>query len=104
MIARSNNDDDVIHADTPNIVSCDESRPFWIRWRQGVEVGEGTAVGERTFMRLVDTNPKPVMALSLSTGWGSSGEWRINSIEGNLSLSLSSYSQCSFYHFISCWK
>ena len=85
MIRKSVYGSNVIDENTPDIVSCDELRPFWIRWGQGVEVGEGTVVGARVFMKLTDTNPKPVVAVALSTGWESSGEWRISSVEGEYS-------------------
>ncbi len=76
----------VVTEDTPDIVNCDELRPFWIRWTTGVEVGEGIVVGARTFMKLTEDHPKTVVALSLSTGWNKIGEWNINSVNGMLLL------------------
>ena len=73
----------VVHESTPGIVSCDEMRPFWIRWIQGVEVGEGMVVGAGTFMVLSDEQPKQVVAVGLSTGWNNVGEWKISNIGGD---------------------
>ena len=41
-----------VMVETPHIVRCNESRPFWIRWFQGVEVSGGCRVfeGGRGFM------------------------------------------------------
>ena len=34
---------DVASAETVDIVSCDELRPFWISWEEGlIKVGQGT--------------------------------------------------------------
>ena len=40
-----------VFASTPNILSCNEVRYFWIRWANGyIEVGKGMTVGVDHFM------------------------------------------------------
>ena len=68
---------------TPNIVSCNESRPFWVSWKDAViSVGRGNKVGDRTFMTFQSRYEKAVHAISIS-GWNSEGFWEFHEIENN---------------------
>lgn len=71
---------EVFIAETPNILDCAQSRPFWMSWMGRVNrtlaVGRGKSVGADTFMQWTDTvEQRTVGALSLVTGWGSTGNW-----------------------------
>lgn len=69
--------DDVARVDTPDIVSEEEFRTFWISWDNGhIKVGHG---GDPTpFMTWNSPNPLAVAYLGYTTGWGSCGEWKFH--------------------------
>ena len=49
------------------------------RYKLNIQVGSGNVVGENTLITWLDPNPRPIAALALTTGWGSTGEyWREN--------------------------
>ena len=69
--------------DTPDILSCDEARWFWISWAAGfIEVGYGHLVGAMPFMGWLDSDPRAIHALTVTTGFGAEGQWVFNSHEG----------------------
>ena len=69
--------------DTPDILSCDVYRWFWIRWAAGYfEVGKGHLVGAELVMSWKDDDPRAVQALTVSTGFDAEGSWVFNSYEG----------------------
>jgi hypothetical protein len=65
-----------VETSTPNILSCDELRQFWIRWQSDgtIAVGENV-IGTAEFLRYVDPNPHRIYGISVSTGAGYIGEW-----------------------------
>ena len=68
---------------TPNILNCDEFRTFWVSWRNGrIQVGRGSVPKQRQFMEWEDPRPLPVNFFSVSSGYGSTGEWRIGLTPG----------------------
>ena len=70
-------------AHTPDILSCDESRPFWLSWAGGlIQVGRGTRVSVDRFIEWQETEPYPTNAVAISTGWGATGEWQFTDIQG----------------------
>ena len=80
---------------TPDILSCDEYRSFWIMWieKMGLDVGRGSVIGAGRFMIFRDLKGKNITAVSFSTGYGSTGSWRFKNV-GSKSLQ-----EC--YNFIS---
>ncbi|CAH1794507.1 unnamed protein product [Owenia fusiformis] len=70
-------------ANTRNFLSCNETRPFWVSWRNAyIEVGRGYIIGQNRFMTWLDPVPHPVNAISFATGWGSSAKWSIYEEQG----------------------
>ena len=71
--------------DTPDIVSNQELRAFWISWANyRLMVGYGAAIGKNMFLDYQESEPYPVTAISISTGWGAEGEWEFSDLEGNV--------------------
>lgn len=68
---------------TPDVVNSEEFRYFWFRWtNQMLQVGRGSIVGDQAFMDLGKEDHPTIIGVGLSTGWGSSGEWHVNALEG----------------------
>jgi len=64
----------VAEADSPDIVSCDELRPFWIGWENGnMTVGQGKVTGQDVLMFYEDPSPYFVTAVSLASGFDGYG-------------------------------
>ena len=61
---------------TPEVLSCLETRTFWISWDNGqIDVGRNSVSGRR-LLSWSDDDPKDVHAAGLSSGPGSDGaEW-----------------------------
>ena len=73
-IRRALNGENLVTVSTPGILSCDEARPFWIGWQNGnITVGKGSVTGQESFMNYVDPEPYLVVAVSLASGYGGSG-------------------------------
>ncbi|KAK7790439.1 hypothetical protein R5R35_009487 [Gryllus longicercus] len=74
VIRRDRTKPDKAEAETPDILSGDEFRGFWLRWNGGlIEVGkEGEAA---PFLSWQDPEPAPVGHYGVCTGWGASGAW-----------------------------
>ena len=66
----------VLYESTPDVLSCLESRTFWISWDNGqIDVGVGDVSGRR-LLSWVDSEPMEVHSMALSSGPGSDGaEW-----------------------------
>ena len=57
-------------------VDCNEFRPFWIRWTDGVyEVGYGLIVGTGHFLSYNSQSTPMVNVVAVSTGFGATGTW-----------------------------
>ena len=74
---------DEVNESTPDIMSCDESRKFWLDWemagnRRLVRVGQGDKVGSNTFMSYEDNNPFNIQYVGVSSGHGSDGTWSLD--------------------------
>lgn len=67
--------DDIAKEDTPDILSADEDREFWIAFdHDEVRVGKG---GEyEPFLRGTLPEPVPVTHFGYSTGWGATGSFQ----------------------------
>ena len=86
FIRRSPQANNEVLAETKDILSANEYRTFWIRWaNNNLEVGEGSNIGVSKFMSWDDiSDPHSVTGLSLSTGWGATGDWQFSYITGEL--------------------
>ena len=52
-------------------------RTFWIKWTDHhIAVGEGSHIGHHQFMEGHSGDVRLVNRISVSTGWGSQGEWK----------------------------
>jgi len=68
-----------------NLVSCTESRSFWVGWENGnMTVGRGSVYGQEVFMFYNDLNPHIVTAVSLSSGINDvgNGTYQVRQDEG----------------------
>ena len=64
--------DSVIAVPTVDFLSSTSFQSFWVTWANGViQVGQGTTVGEKTFMTYNDPTPSAVNSLAI-TGWNTS--------------------------------
>lgn len=67
--------DTAAHQDHP--VSCTAFRSFWISWTNNIiKVGTGHDIGKNRFLIWNDTSPHDVNYVAVSTGFGSSGQWK----------------------------
>ncbi|XP_037791125.1 uncharacterized protein LOC119586464 [Penaeus monodon] len=72
---RRHKDEDVCRVETPDIVSDEEFRSFWIKIQRGV-IKVGRSGQKHPFMSYTDPNTLlHVTWYGYSTGWGASGEW-----------------------------
>ncbi|XP_075215563.1 C3 and PZP-like alpha-2-macroglobulin domain-containing protein 8 isoform X2 [Lycorma delicatula] len=62
--------------ETPNILTADEAKGFWIRWNGG-SIALGKKGEAEPFLSWDDPEPFPVTHYGICTGWGASGEWVI---------------------------
>ena len=76
VIRRNQTKPDVVEQATPDILSQNEFRGFWIRWTDNVvTVGrEGEAAA---FMSYDNPESFPVRYIGICTGWGATGSWVI---------------------------
>lgn len=74
VIRRGLGGDTVATVATPDILSCSESRPFWIGWQNGnITVGRGNVTGQESFMSYADPAPYVIAAVSLASGYDGNG-------------------------------
>lgn len=67
-----------ISVSTPDILSCDEARKFWVGWTSSqLSVGYSNVPFKAVFMSLEDDKLHPISGIGLSTGFGSIGDWMI---------------------------
>ena len=81
----SANSEPVHSVDTPNMLKCDTLVDFWIRWGwdQSIRVGQGR-LDEGLFLEWKDSDAQNIHAMSLTTGDGTTGEWRFSSNAGQV--------------------
>ena len=96
VIRRAPADDTfVAEASTPDIVSCTESRYFWISWAdQEIRVGSGAVVLDHEILMWKDSNIYDVKAVTLTTSDGHGGTWKFSLGEGTIMSSLTSGVSC----------
>lgn len=96
----------VAEADTAEILSCSESRAFWISWDNNeVLVGKGASVGYEVFLAWREVNPHPVEGVSIATGQDSGqlgGTWEFTDIPGRFNSSTDFYNSSPSYVMTLC--
>ena len=61
-----------------DLLDSAEYRPFWISWYNGnIQAGKGDLVGINELMAYKDENQPSIEIISLATGNGILGEWKI---------------------------
>lgn len=70
-------------SETPGILSCDRMREFYISWEDGIVSLSSDKDLAHSLVAWHDDNPHSVHFLSVSTGWGATGEWEIPHTYGN---------------------
>ena len=74
----------VSETDTPDVISCTESRTFWISWAAGtIQIAIKSDRGRR-IIAWTDSSPASVHVIGMATGPGSEGEWRFSRSSGTL--------------------
>lgn len=69
----------MVSVQTPDIVSGDEFRGFWMRWDGGV-ISVGREDEVVPFLSWGDPDPFPIAFIGVCTGWGASGRWKLEGI------------------------
>lgn len=77
VVRKNREKPDVVEESTPDILSADELRGFWIRWNDGGEITVGKEGEQVAFLSYVDPQPFEILYFGVCTGWGASGEWLI---------------------------
>jgi acid stress-induced BolA-like protein IbaG/YrbA len=76
----------LIENSTANVVQCNDFRQFLISWESGMlQVNREQSTGD-TLLKYLDTEMRTVHAVSISTGDGSTGEWRFSRDAGEIHL------------------
>ena len=64
-------------ASTPGILSCDESRHFWIAWAKDfIRVGTGSVVYDAEILSWESSDVKSIKSISISSGTSYDGLWQ----------------------------
>ena len=67
-----------VEAQTPDILSCDLARYFWVTWEDGViQMGTGGVLLQGTILTFTDPEPYTVNSVTLATSDGYTGRWNI---------------------------
>ncbi len=102
LIRFKSNGDNMIIVDTPSILSCDETRFFWVSWKDHlIEVGQGTRVGNQRFMHWLDEDKHFTISAANVHGGGNKllpAQWRIDAVEGTTAyFAFTKYQKIFFY-------
>ncbi|XP_046836952.1 uncharacterized protein LOC124432248 isoform X2 [Vespa crabro] len=76
VIRKNRTKPEVAEKETPGILTADNFRGFWIRWRDG-EITVGKEGEQNAFLSYTDPEPFGIGYFGACTGWGASGEWLI---------------------------
>ncbi len=82
VIRKNRTKPDVSEVASPDILTADEFRGFWIRWNGGY-LTVGKEGEQEPFISYVDPDPFSVTYFGLCTGWGASGEWLVEDTSSN---------------------
>jgi len=73
---------------TPNILSCNELLPVWVRWRsQTLEVGIGP-LGAHTILRHDDPEMPSILAASVTSWYSAVGEYQFLENQGKVDVTF----------------
>ena len=74
VIRRARQGDIEVEASTPEILSCNSFKFFWVTWEDGIiEVGAGGIIGQTRLLYFKDPNPYTVNSITLTTADGHEG-------------------------------
>ncbi|CAB3370639.1 Hypothetical predicted protein [Cloeon dipterum] len=76
-IRRDRTKPDRAEAETPDVLSADEFRGFWVSWNSDCKIEVGREGEEEPFLSFTDPEPFEITHYGLRTAWGASGEWEI---------------------------
>ncbi|XP_014612835.1 PREDICTED: uncharacterized protein LOC106791603 isoform X2 [Polistes canadensis] len=76
VIRKNRTKPEVAEAETPEILTSNDFRGFWIRWHEG-EITVGKEGEPSSFLSYHDPEPFGIGYFGVCTGWGASGEWLI---------------------------
>ena len=63
-----------VEASTPDILSCNSMKFFWVTWEDGIiEVGAGGIIGQTRLLYFKDPDPYTVNSITLATAGGHEG-------------------------------
>jgi farsoic acid methyltransferase len=70
--------DTEVIVDTENILSCEESREFWVAWSDGtIAAGNGHFPFYHVIMQWEDTDFRAITSVGFASGHGSDADWTI---------------------------
>lgn len=72
-------------ADTPDIVSSDQFRWFWVAWGNDagwLEVGKGDILRQNPLLYTDIPDPQHLRYVGLSTGYDFDGDWEFHESQG----------------------
>ncbi|CAB3370630.1 Hypothetical predicted protein [Cloeon dipterum] len=81
-IRRDRTKPDRAEAETPDVLSADEFRGFWVSWNSDCKIEVGREGEEEPFLSFTDPEPFEITHYGLRTAWGASGEWEIEQVAG----------------------
>ncbi|XP_029165549.1 uncharacterized protein LOC114936495 isoform X3 [Nylanderia fulva] len=76
VVRKNRTKPEVMEAETPDILSADEFRGFWIRWNDGT-LTVGKEGDSAPFLSYSDPEPFGIGYFGVCTGWGATGDWLI---------------------------
>ncbi|XP_033228796.1 C3 and PZP-like alpha-2-macroglobulin domain-containing protein 8 isoform X2 [Belonocnema kinseyi] len=76
VIRKNRTKPEVAEAQTPEILSNDETRGFWIRWNENT-ITAGKEGDNEPLLSYTDPEPIVVGYTGFCTGWGASGQWQL---------------------------
>ncbi|XP_059486867.1 uncharacterized protein LOC132203249 isoform X1 [Neocloeon triangulifer] len=68
---------DRAEAETPDVLSADEFRGFWISWDSEGKIEVGREGEEEAFLSYVEPEPFEITHYGVRTAWGANGDWEI---------------------------
>ncbi|XP_059486868.1 uncharacterized protein LOC132203249 isoform X2 [Neocloeon triangulifer] len=71
---------DRAEAETPDVLSADEFRGFWISWDSEGKIEVGREGEEEAFLSYVEPEPFEITHYGVRTAWGANGDWEIEKV------------------------
>ena len=73
----------LIERETPDIVSCNEWRPFWMTWSEGgIYFGKGRTVGSQELFRMTTEKVGNISGIALRSGHKDGAHWEFLKSQG----------------------